>query len=169
LCQVLEPELRVNTNQTQTVYQMGGKRTWNKAGEKQVTTMGMDKKRAFTLMPLILASSKLLPMQTIFHGQMTTSCPSKGARFYSEVVEYVFKFEPSKLHTYWSTQATMQLLIVKIIVPYFARKKEELNLPPSQCSLWMIDCWSVHKSEEFWGWMKKNHTNIKHDWHHATS
>jgi hypothetical protein len=54
----------------------------------------------------------------------------------------------------------MQLLVIEIIVPYFARKKEELNLLPSQCSLWMIDCWSVHKSEEFWGWMKKNHTNI---------
>jgi hypothetical protein len=36
--------LRVNTNQTQTHYQMGGKRTWNKKGEKQISTLGMDKK-----------------------------------------------------------------------------------------------------------------------------
>jgi hypothetical protein len=36
--------LHVNTDQTQTHYQMGGKRTWNKKGEKQVSTMGMDEK-----------------------------------------------------------------------------------------------------------------------------
>ena len=29
-----------------------------------------------------------------------------------------------------------------------------------QCSLWMIDCWSVHKSEEFRGWMRTHHPNI---------
>jgi hypothetical protein len=40
------------------------------------------------------------------------------------------------------------------------KKKEKLNLPTSQCSIWMIDCWSVHKSEEFQGWMKQMHTNI---------
>jgi DDE superfamily endonuclease len=156
----IPPELRVNTDQTQTVYQMGGKQTWNKAGEKQVTTMGMDEKRAFTLVPSISASGELLPMQTIFHGQTTASCPSKGARRYNEVLEYGFKFEPSQSYTYWSTQATMQSLVIDIIAPYFDKKKEELNLPASQCSMWMIDCWSVHKSEEFQGWMKQIHANI---------
>lgn len=48
---VIPAELRVNTDQTQTHYQMGGKRTWNKSGEKQIMTMGMDEKRAFTLVP----------------------------------------------------------------------------------------------------------------------
>jgi hypothetical protein len=38
--------------------------------------------------------------------------------------------------------------------------KVELNLPQSQCSLWKIDCWSVHKSEEFWDWMKETHPSI---------
>jgi hypothetical protein len=35
--------LHVNTDQTQTHYQTGGKRTWNK-GEKQIATLGMDEK-----------------------------------------------------------------------------------------------------------------------------
>lgn len=68
--------LRVNTDQTQTHYQMGGKRTWNKKGKKQVATMGLDEKRAFTLVPSISASGELLPMQTIFHGKTSQSCPS---------------------------------------------------------------------------------------------
>src|ERR1700729_2282971 len=123
-------------------------------GEKQVATMGMDEKRAFTLVPSISASGELLPMQTIFHGKTSASCPSKGARCYNEAKDQGFKFEPSQSHTYWSMQATMQLLVNDIIAPYFNRKKEELGLPPTQCSLWMIDCWLVHKSEEFRGWMK---------------
>ncbi|KAJ8579506.1 hypothetical protein M405DRAFT_895693 [Rhizopogon salebrosus TDB-379] len=152
--------LCVNTDQTQTHYQMGGKRTWNKKGEKQVSTMGMDEKRAFTLVPSISASGELLPMQTIFHGRTSASCPSKGAHGYAAAETRGFKFEPSRSHTYWSTQATMQLLVNDIITPYFDRKKEELGFPSTQCSLWMIDCWSVHKSEEFCMWMKTAHPTI---------
>ena len=122
--------------------------------------MGMDEKRAFTLVPSISASGKLLPMQTIFHGQTSASCPSKQERCYTEAEEQGFKFEPSRSHTYWSTQATMQLLVNGIIAPYFDQKKKELGLPSSQCSLWMIDCWSVHKSEEFRSWMKISHPTI---------
>jgi hypothetical protein len=48
----------------------------------------------------------------------------------------------------------MKSLVNEIIAPYFDTKKEELTLPTSQCALWMIDCWSVHKSEEFCSWMK---------------
>lgn len=152
--------LRVNTDQTQTVYQMGGRKTWNKSGEKQISTMGMDEKRAFTLVPSISASGELLPMQAIFHGKTCASCPSRESRRYSEAQGLGFKFEPSRSHTYWSTQATMRDLVNGIIAPYFDRKKAELELPSSQCSLWMIDCWSVHKSEEFRTWMKNAHPNI---------
>lgn len=131
---------------------MGGKRTWNKSGERQITTMGMDEKRAFTLVPSISATGELLPMQTIFHGKTSVSCPSKSARRYKEAERLGFKFEPSCSGTYWSTQATMKLLVDDIIAPYFNRKKAELGLSTSQCSLWLIDCWSVHKSEEFRNW-----------------
>lgn len=150
--------LRVNTDQTQTHYQIGGKRTWNKKGEKQIATFGTDEKRAFTLLPSISASSELFPMQTIFHCQTNASCPSTGARRYAEAKGLGFKFEPS--HTYWSTQATMKSLVDEIIAPYFDARKQGLMLPTSQCALWMIDCWSVHKSKDFRSWMKDAHSNI---------
>jgi hypothetical protein len=129
-------------------------------GKKQVSTMGMDKKCAFTLVPSISASRELLPMQMIFHSQTLASCPSKRAHHYTEAEEQGFKFEPTHSHTYWSMQVTMQLLVNGIIAPYFNQKKKELGLPLCQCSLWMIDCWSVHKSEEFHGWMKILHPTI---------
>ena len=37
-------ELRVNTDQTQTVYQQGTKTTWNQKGAKQVAVIGHDEK-----------------------------------------------------------------------------------------------------------------------------
>ncbi|KAE9389233.1 hypothetical protein BT96DRAFT_783375, partial [Gymnopus androsaceus JB14] len=61
-------ELRVNTDQTQTVYQPGTKFSWNTTGEKQVNVVGKDDKRAFTLVPSISASGDVLPMQAIYSG-----------------------------------------------------------------------------------------------------
>lgn len=101
--------LRANTDQTQTIYQMGNKTTWNPKGEKQVSTVGMDEKRAFTLVPTISASGELLPMQTIYFGQTAASCPNKKAPLYDEAKHLGFEFEPSKSGTYWSTQATISL------------------------------------------------------------
>ncbi|THU92546.1 hypothetical protein K435DRAFT_671948 [Dendrothele bispora CBS 962.96] len=56
----------------------------------------------------------------------------------------------------------MKSLVNEIIAPYFEQKKRELGIecPEEQRSIWKIDCWSVHKSEGFLGWMKKTHPNI---------
>ena len=54
----------------------------------------------------------------------------------------------------------MHSLVNNIIAPYFEKRKIELSLPPDQKSIWKIDCWSVHKSKEFRGWMKEKHPNI---------
>jgi hypothetical protein len=152
--------LRVNTDQTQMVYQQGTQRTWNESGVKQVSTVGQEEKRAFTLVPSISASGVVLPMQAIFMGKTQQSCPSRNAASYAEALKLGFRMLPSKTSTYWSTQTTMQDLVDNIIAPYFEKTKVALNLLPEQCSVWKIDCWSVHKSVEFLGWMKKNHANI---------
>lgn len=139
---------------------MGGKRTWNKAAEKQITTMGVEEKCAFTLVPSSSASGELLPFQAIFFGKTAESCPQHSARNYDRAVLLGFKFEPSRSKTYWSTQATMVLLVTDIIAPYFDRQKKELGLPNSQCAMWMIDCWSVHRSQEFRDYMREKHPTI---------
>jgi hypothetical protein len=152
--------LCVNTDQTQMVYQQGTQRTWNESGAKQVSTIGQEEKRAFTLVPSISASGVVLPMQAIFMGKTRQSCPSCKAPFYDESQTLGFQMLPSKTSTYWSTQETMRILVDTIIAPYFEKTKAALHLPSAQCSVWKIDCWSVHKSTEFLGWMKKNHKNI---------
>jgi hypothetical protein len=152
--------LRVNSDQTQLVYQQGAQQTWTESGAKQVPTVGQDEKRAFTLVPSISASGVLLPMQAIFMGKTSASCPSPKAPSYREALAEGYVMLPSKSSTYWSTQATMRALVDDIIAPYFDKTKAELKLPSTQCSIWKIDCWSVHRSKEFLGWMKKAHPTI---------
>lgn len=127
---------------------------WNEKGAKQVLTVGQEEKHAFTLVPSISASGVLLPMQAVFHGQTLQFCPSAKAPRYDEAKKLGYHCVPSKTATYWSNLQTMQRLVKDIIKPYFDKTKEELSLPESQCSIWKIDCWSVHRSDEFVTWMK---------------
>ncbi|THU83896.1 hypothetical protein K435DRAFT_688686 [Dendrothele bispora CBS 962.96] len=161
----IPPALRVNTDQTQSVYQPGTKVTWNQKGAKQVDIRGKDEKRAFTLVPSISASGEVLPMQAVYRGASKQLCPSKSAAAYDEVNKLGFLLEPSCTNTYWSTLNTMKNLVNGIIAPYFDKKKAELTTLSeeerySQFALWKIDCWSVHWSEEFLTWMKETHPTI---------
>lgn len=54
----------------------------------------------------------------------------------------------------------MHTFVDNILAPYFVCRKTEFGLPLEQKALWQIDMWSVHRSEEFRGWMKANHPNI---------
>jgi hypothetical protein len=159
----IPPELFVNSDQTQVVYAQGCKLTWTKTGSRQVTVIGEDEKRAFTIVVSISNSGELLPFQAIYQGHTTKSCPSKSAPNYDEAKGAGFRFEFSKSKTYWSTQETMCLLVDNIIAPYFAKQKAKLGLPESQKAIWQIDVWSVHRSVEFRTWMKTNHPNITLD------
>ncbi|KDR76039.1 hypothetical protein GALMADRAFT_25286, partial [Galerina marginata CBS 339.88] len=118
--------LRVNTDQTQSIYQQGTKSTWNETGAKQVATVGQEEKRAFTLVLSISASGVLLPMQAIYVGKTPVSCPSPKAPQYDDAKKLGFRMLPSKTATYWSTHETMQDLVEKIIAPYFEKTKKDL-------------------------------------------
>ncbi|KAJ7925709.1 hypothetical protein B0H13DRAFT_2314298 [Mycena leptocephala] len=140
--------LRVNTDQTQLVYQQGSSSTWTQRGAKQVATVGQEEKRAFTLVPSISASGKLLAMQSVFGSKTAASCPSPASKHYGEALELGYCMVPATTATYWSNHSTMHQLVDEVIAPYFEGVKTELGLPMTQVSIWKIDCWSVHKSRE---------------------
>ena len=68
--------LVVNFDQTQVTLTPGNRMSWAETGSKQVALVGMDEKRAFTLVVGVSADGTLLPFQTIFVGKTTTSLPS---------------------------------------------------------------------------------------------
>jgi hypothetical protein len=151
----------VNFDQTQVVYVPGNRLTWAKSGSKQVGMVGMDEKRAFTLVVAVAANGTLLPFQAVFLGKTSTSLPSaRDSQNYTDAIQASFKFECSGNGTYWSNQRTMCAYINDIIAPYFDKKKAELSLPPSQKSLLQLDVWSVHRSKEFREWMRTHHPTI---------
>lgn len=152
--------LIVNTDQTQLVYAQGSTLTWTETGTSQVKTVGEGEKRAFTVVVSLSNEGEMLPLQAIYTGHTTKSCPNKSAPHYDESINAGFRFDPSGTKTYWSNHDTMHALVDDIIAPFFARKKKELGLPESQKSIWYIDVWSVHRSKEFREWMKKNHPTI---------
>ncbi|QRV92811.1 Ulp1 protease family, carboxy-terminal catalytic domain protein [Ceratobasidium sp. AG-Ba] len=147
----------VNADQTQVVYNAGGHSTWNTSGERQVHVLGLEEKRAFTVLVAASLSGDILPFQAIYEGKTARSLPTTTARGYSEAIGLGFLLSFSGSDTYWSTQITMQHFVSRILAPYFRAQIKRNNLPPSQRCIFQIDCWSVHRSAKFRGWMAENY------------
>jgi hypothetical protein len=145
--------LIINSDQGQVEYAPGSSVTYAPTGSLQVSTLGAEDKRAITMLLSVSNDGTLLPIQTIYKGLSSASTPSKNSPSHTEASDAGFLFEYSNMKTYWSTQATMQNFVNKILVPYPTSQKEKLGLPSDQCSIWLIDCWSVHRSDEFLSWM----------------
>ncbi|KAF8193422.1 hypothetical protein BJ912DRAFT_241100 [Pholiota molesta] len=152
--------LYVNSDQTQVVYAPGDKMTYAECGAKQVSLVGGEEKRAFTVMVSVSNDGFLLPFQAIYEGKTNASCPSKDSPHYEDVIRAGMLLEFSGTATYWSNMQTMKNFVKKILDPYFNRIRASLNLPSTQKALWQIDVWSVHRSKEFRDWMSANYSNI---------
>ena len=152
--------LIVNSDQTQVVLAQGCHMTYASSGATQVTTVGAEEKRAFTIFPSVTNHGKLLPIQAIHKGQNDKSLPSLNSRSRNESEKAGFLFELSKTATYWPTIATMQNFVNVTLAPYFDDVRNELGLASDQMALWLIDCWSVHRSKEFLDWMASMHPLI---------
>jgi hypothetical protein len=154
------PELYVNSDQTQVTYSQGSGMTYATIGAEQVSVVGEEEKRAFTVMNSVSNSGVLLPFQAVYMGKSTRSCPNKSANSYDEAQTAGFCFKFSGTGTYWSNAKTMRSFVNDILAPYFAEQKRTIGLPPSQKCIWQIDVWSVHRSKDFRDWMKVNHSDI---------
>ncbi|KAG8725022.1 hypothetical protein FRC09_009922 [Ceratobasidium sp. 395] len=147
----------VNADQTQVVYLTGSGSSWSKTGERQVSIIGADEKRAFTLMVGVSLSGKVLPLQAIYAGKTTRSVPDSSSPGFERAHDLGFDFVPSLKGTYWSTLATMQSYVTDHLAPYFLEQIRIHNLPPEQRCAFQIDCWSLHRSALFREWMKQNY------------
>ncbi|EEB96328.1 hypothetical protein MPER_04553 [Moniliophthora perniciosa FA553] len=154
-------QLVVNSDQTFVIYNPGSQLTWAPRGARQVSLINADKKRGFTALLSISAAGYVLPIQCVFGGKTSRVCPSAKAPCYASAIQAGFRFVASgKPDNHWSNQETMQDFVDNILAPYFDKQKDQLELPSSQKSLWIIDVWSVHRSDQFLTWMRKNHPTI---------
>ncbi|QRV77888.1 DDE superfamily endonuclease [Ceratobasidium sp. AG-Ba] len=147
----------VNADQTQVVYSAGSGSSWNQSGERQVSVLGADEKRAFTLMVGISMSGKVLPLQGIYAGKTTRSVPDSSSNGFERARTLGFQFLPSLRGTYWSTLSTMQSYVNEHLAPYFRNQICIHDLPANQRCVFQIDCWALHRSAEFRNWMSTNY------------
>ena len=102
--------------------------TYALIGAKQVSLIGGDEKRAFTVMVSVVNDATLLPFQAIYTGLSVMSRPSKTAANYDNVINAGMLLEHSGTATYWSNMATMHTFVNKILAPYFANQHNLLSL-----------------------------------------
>jgi hypothetical protein len=152
--------LILNSDQTQIVYAPGTGLTWEKRGSPQVSVVGVEEKRAFTLVVTLADDGTLVPFQGVYLGSSKRSLPDEDARGYEELTEIGCKFVSSGTDTYWSNQKTSQDLVTHIIVPYLRETKKRLGLPPNQKALWKLDLWAIHRFKIFRDWMAENYPDI---------
>jgi len=50
---------------------------------------------------------------------------------------------------HWSTLETTKRFVHKILLPFLHSQLEQLTLPKQHKMIWLLDCWSVHKNNEF--------------------
>ncbi|KAF8238063.1 hypothetical protein L208DRAFT_1244129, partial [Tricholoma matsutake] len=74
---------------------------------KQVSMIGVDEKRAFTVLVSVAANGTLLLFQAIYEGLTNRSLPESSTLNHNEVIEAGFLLEFSGTKTYWSNQQTM--------------------------------------------------------------
>jgi len=118
---ITEVAFLVNTDQTQVTLTPGDKLTYEETGSKQVSLVGSEEKRAFTVLVGIAGDGTLLPFQAIYEGKTTCSIPSKNAPHYDDLLATGALLEFSGTKTYWSNVNTMQSWVNNILTLYFDR------------------------------------------------
>jgi hypothetical protein len=153
----------VNCDQTGYNYGKPGACTYDPIGTNQVTIVGKEDKRSFTIMVGISMSGEVLPFQIMYAGMTAGSLPNindptsvfRAAN--DEAKRLRFRFESTKVAgNHWSNINTMKSYVRNILSVYFNEKRTLLKRKDQVC-LWTIDCWSVHRSQEFRDWMHNSY------------
>ena len=153
----------VNSDQTGYTYSQPGMCTYDPTGTNQVTIVGKEDKRAFTILVGVSMSSEMLPFQIMYGGKLAASLPqindpnSEFKAANDEAKQLGFHFQPTGVTAnHWSNISTMKIYVRDVLAVYFNKKRTLLKRKNQAC-IWTIDCWSVHRSREFRDWMRENY------------
>jgi hypothetical protein len=61
---------------------------------------------------------------------------------------------------HWSNFDIAKHFAENVMVPNHQVQIELMGLQTHQKLVWLLDCWNVHKSQEFLDWIKEKHPNI---------
>ncbi|KAL3700331.1 hypothetical protein R1sor_018353 [Riccia sorocarpa] len=152
-------ELVVNMDQTGIrLLAISNERTYALKGSRDVAVCGRDDKRVVTVCVASSVAGYLLPFQVIFQGKTDAVVPR------SEVATTLKEKGWHLNHTanHWSTLQSCKDWVKKIFKVYYACFCEAKHLVVGEQKLiLLIDCWSVHRSQEFLAWLGETQPWIK--------
>ncbi|TFY75668.1 hypothetical protein EWM64_g8344, partial [Hericium alpestre] len=145
---IRHPALVVNFDQTGVIVASTDSRTFEVEGSKQVSVVNKEEKRAWTAVVAVSANGDVLPTQIVMKGGTERSLPSSKSSCYAEAKDlgFIFSYNPAN---YWSSLPLMEEYLDKIVVPFFTRQKASFGYPEDQECIVLLDCWSVHRSQDF--------------------
>ena len=123
-------------------------------GSSDVAIVGAEDKRQITACVAASLRGDLLPLQLIFQGKTARSLPAATAASIAARVDITCS------DNHWSTQETMQRWVTKVLLPHSERMIDTHSLDADANILLLLDCWAVHKSAEFRGWLQIEHPRI---------
>ena len=130
--------LCINFDQTQIIYVPGNRMTSSQTGAKQVRMVGMDEKRAFTLVVGVAADGSLLPFRL--------SSWAKQRHLYLQPLTHLTTMKQSMQGSSLNIleqepigQISKLCMPMSTIFWHLTWKKHELGLPPTQKSLVQLD------------------------------
>ncbi|KAG2431624.1 hypothetical protein HYH02_013317 [Chlamydomonas schloesseri] len=147
------PELVINLDQTGLNLVPTRGETRAPVGVKEVAVVGKEDKRQITVVLAATMAGEMLFPQLIFKGSTDRVLPSASVR--AKFPGWLFTFNPD---SHWSCLAAMKVYITNLIVPFLEAKVGALDLVSGeQVCILLLDCWSVHRSQDFRSWVAETY------------
>ncbi len=124
----------------------GNDRTYDVKGGKDISVIGSEEKRAFTVCLGSAADGTILPFQSIWKGKTTSSLPKTRDQFQHLRFHYGLN---EKNH--WSNLKPTQDYFEHILAS---------RVDDNQYWVAYIDCWKIHKSKAFLEWARAKYSKL---------
>ena len=116
-------------------------------GSRRIEIAGLGDKWQVTVTIACTMSGTLLPLQILYAGK-TSRCHPRSP--------FPEDFDAWHTPNHWATSETTIQLFDKIIIPYIARKRRELELPEEHMALVILDAFRGHTTPEVRDLLLKN-------------
>ena len=144
-------DLVINWDQTGMHYVPVSSWTMAKEGSKRVEICGIDDKRQITAVFGVTMTGDFLPVQLIYQGKTPKCHPS-----------YQFPTDWHITHStnHWSNEETMKDYVLKILVPYIAKKRIDLRLSSNHHALVIYDTFKGQCTPGILDLLRENNIDI---------
>lgn len=147
----IPPSLVVNIDETALPIIPESNWTLEESGARQVSITGLDDKRQLTAFVGCTMDGQVLPPQLLNEGSPDRCHPRN--------VAFLPQWDIFHTPSHWSNSDTVERFVEKILTPWATKQREELNLPPGQKALIILDVYAAHRTPavlkcfENAGWM----------------